>query len=77
MARKQNQPTGEPEKRRGRPLSTDGVRDRTLTIKGRDDWKTWVQELSDHCRLDLSDLVDAALVDYARGRGFSKTAPKR
>ena len=44
----------------------DGVRDRALVVKGRDDWKDWVQELSDHCRLDLSDLVDAALVDYAR-----------
>ena len=67
MARTKQTPKADPpEKRMGRPPSADGVRDRALVVKGRDDWKDWVQELSDHCRLDLSDLVDAALVDYAR-----------
>ena len=77
MARKNSSQQPEPEKRIGRPPAADGIRERAIVVRGRDDWKSWVQELSDFCRLDLSDLVDAALVDYARTRGFDKSAPKR
>ncbi len=48
-----------------------------LTIKGRPEWREWVEKAADFCRTDVAKLVDAALVEYLKHRGFDEPAPKR
>jgi hypothetical protein len=48
-----------------------------VTLKGSAEWKAWVDDLADHCRTDVSKLIDMALVEFAKGHGFSRQAPRR
>jgi hypothetical protein len=48
-----------------------------LTIRGSLDWRAWVDRGAEHCRTDVAKLVDAALVEYLKARGFSEVPPKR
>jgi hypothetical protein len=48
-----------------------------VTLRGSPEWKTWVECLADHCRLDVAKVIDRALVDYARKEGFKAEAPSR
>jgi hypothetical protein len=53
------------------------ARPTALTIKGNLEWREWVEQGAKHCRTDVAKLVDAALVDYLKGRGFEREAPER
>jgi hypothetical protein len=54
------------------------VRDATTNIRSTQEWKAWVDELADFDRApSVNDLVDRALVAYAREIKFPKPAPKR
>ena len=44
---------------------------------GRPEWRDWVDRGAEYCRTDVAKLVDAALVDYLKQRGFDEPAPKR
>jgi len=48
-----------------------------MTIKGRPEWRAWVERAADFCRTDVAKLVDAALVEYLKQRGFDEPAPRR
>jgi hypothetical protein len=48
-----------------------------LTIRGRSEWKAWVGLLADFERISVNELVDRALVRYAREVGFKGVAPER
>ena len=48
-----------------------------LTIRGGPDCREWVERGADHCRTDVAKLVDAALIDYLRARGFEESPPRR
>jgi hypothetical protein len=48
-----------------------------LTIKGNPDWREWVDQGASFCRTDVAKLVDAALVDYLKAKGFTKLPPER
>jgi hypothetical protein len=48
-----------------------------MTIKGRPEWRAWVERGADFCRTDVAKLVDAALVEYLKQRGFDEPAPRR
>lgn len=48
-----------------------------ISLKGSGEWREWLQELSSHCRTDAAKVIDAALIDYARTKGFTKKAPPR
>lgn len=48
-----------------------------LTIKGRPEWRDWVDRGAEFCRTDVAKLVDAALIEYLKQRGFAENAPKR
>ena len=48
-----------------------------LTIKGRPEWRAWVERAADFCRTDVAKLVDGALIAYLKQRGFDEPAPKR
>ena len=68
MARKQTTKPADP---------GDGPRAAVLTIKGTAAWKEWLKELSAYARTPTSTIVDHALIDYARAKGFKKEAPER
>jgi len=55
----------------------DNPRPTALTIKGRPEWRAWVKRAAAFCRTDAAKLVDAALVEYLKQRGFDEPAPRR
>jgi hypothetical protein len=55
----------------------EDLRTSVLTIKGRPEWRGWVDRGAEFCRTDAAKLVDAALVEYLKQRGFDEPAPKR
>ena len=63
-------------KPKARP-TRENPRPTALTIKGRTEWRDWVEKGADFCRTDVAKLVDAALVEYLNQRGFDEPAPKR
>ncbi len=63
-------------KPKARP-TRENPRPTALTIKGRTEWRDWVERGADFCRTDVAKLVDAALVEYLKQRGFDEPAPKR
>jgi hypothetical protein len=54
-----------------------GEKPTVVTIKGNPEWRDWVDRGAKHCRTDVAKLIDAAVVDYLRARGFSEEAPER
>ncbi len=58
-------------KPKGRP-----PREMVVGMRGSTEWKTWLDELAEHCRLNKVDVIDLALVDFAAKQGF-KAPPKR
>lgn len=48
-----------------------------ITVKGTAEWREWVNRGAKHCRTEVAKVVDAALVDYFKGRGFTEEAPER
>ena len=65
-------------KRRGRPKGPGaGPKGNVLSIRGSEDWRAWVGRLADHNRLKVADVIDRALIVYARQEGFNEPAPRR
>jgi hypothetical protein len=60
------EPPPEPEPRRA-----------VLQMKGTVEWKGWLDRLARHLRMPTSSVVDNALVEYAKARGFDEEAPER
>jgi hypothetical protein len=69
--------TAEMVKKKATPKSKPSRPALAVTVRGSGQWKQWIEELADHCRMDVSTLVDLALVDFAKARGFGTPAPKR
>jgi acyl-CoA-binding protein len=61
----------------GKASDRAGEKPTALTIKGSLEWRNWVDRGAKHCRTDSAKLVDAALVDYLKARGFDEEAPER
>lgn len=65
-------------KRRGRPKSAaEGPKGNVLSIRGSGEWRDWVGRLADHNRLKVADVIDRALLAYAKQEGFNEPAPRR
>lgn len=48
-----------------------------VTLKGSEEWKSWLEDLARSSRLDVSKLIDRALVEFAKREGFKAEAPER
>ncbi len=48
-----------------------------ITIRGSAEWRAWVDRGAEFCRTDTSKLIDAALIEYLKARGFTEPPPKR
>lgn len=70
-------------KAKSKPAPKKMARNRTgekptaITIKGALAWRDWVDRGASHCRTDVAKLVDSALVEYLKARGFTEEAPER
>jgi hypothetical protein len=67
----------EPKKKPGPKPNPSRVRTALIQIRSLPDWKDWVKELADYDRCDVVDLIDKALLHYAREIKFPKAAPRR
>lgn len=56
---------------------TSDARSIILSIKGEVEYRDWLNELADHCRTTSVNVMDLALVHYAKYVKFPKPAPKR
>jgi hypothetical protein len=52
------------------------VRETVVALKGASEWKAWLDEFADPCRLGLADTIEQSLLSYAKQRGF-RDLPKR
>jgi hypothetical protein len=48
-----------------------------VSAQGSKVWVTWVKAAADHCRTDVSKLIDSALVEYVKSKGFNIPPPPR
>ena len=74
MAKKQG-----PGGRRGRPkgsVSPGGRKDTVFAVRGTEEYRAWLKAFAEFCRVDMADVFDAAVAEYAKQRGF-RPPPKR
>jgi hypothetical protein len=65
---------GRPKKNRGQ----DGPPPiKRIAVQATPAWVEWVERGAKHCRTDISKLIDAALADYLKARGFQEPPPDR
>jgi hypothetical protein len=65
-------------KKRTKPPEPESERQPVvLTMRGKPEWKTWLKQLSKHCRLKVAVCVEQALMEYAERRGFAEPSPER
>ncbi|MGO9465581.1 MAG: hypothetical protein ACLQVF_15665 [Isosphaeraceae bacterium] len=50
---------------------------RRVAIRGTREWTDWLDRGAAYCRTDVAKLIDAALIDYLKGRGFDEPPPPR
>jgi hypothetical protein len=50
---------------------------KTVGVRATIDWADWLERASRHCRTDVAKLIDAAVADYVKTRGFDETPPER
>jgi hypothetical protein len=86
MAKDQKKPDDVPETRGGkRPgsgrkpqVDQDRIRNASTMVRSSEAWKLALQEFAEWDRApSVSDLVDRAILDYARSRKYDKPIPRR
>lgn len=67
-----------PSRKKPGPKPVGGGRTANTPVRSTEAWKEWVVKFTDWDRApSMADLIDRALVSYARERGFPEPAPKR
>ena len=66
----------EPRRRKPGPEPT-GRKSVAVAVKGSDEWRAWLEQGAKFCLLDVSKLVDIAVTDYLKARGFPQERPER
>jgi hypothetical protein len=62
-------------KKPGRPKGSLR-RETVLGLKGTPEWKVWLEEFAEFCRLSMADTIDQSLTEQADRKGF-RPPPKR
>jgi hypothetical protein len=63
-------------RRPARPKRIGPAPQSVVALKGSAEWKAWLDEFADHCRLGLADTIAQSLISYADVRAF-RAPPKR
>lgn len=50
---------------------------KTIGLRATLEWAEWIERGAKFCRTDVAKLIDNAVVDYLKGRGFPEEAPER
>lgn len=50
---------------------------KTVGMRSTVEWAEWLERGARHCRTDVAKLIDAAVMDYLKARGFDEPAPER
>lgn len=53
------------------------LKPKTIGVRATGEWAEWIERGAKHCRTDVAKLIDAAVVDYLRERGFVEPPPER
>lgn len=64
----------------GRPKRLSGNRPtgpRTIGVRASGEWADWLERAAKHCRTDVAKLIDNAVADYVKSRGFEELPPER
>lgn len=65
-------------KRRGRPKGPTGAaKPVRVSVRATVGWRDWLEALAEFDRSTVADVIDRALVDYARAKGFDRLPPRR
>jgi hypothetical protein len=70
-------------KRKGSDKASKGAppdgtaRRNVVSIRGTEAWRDWLMGLAEHRRLAAADVIDQALVEYAKAHGYSIPPPLR
>ncbi len=60
------------------PQPAEGpTRKNVISIRGTEAWREWLMRLAKHRRLNATDVIDQALVEYADRVGFEEAPPER
>jgi hypothetical protein len=59
------------------PTAVKVIRKTVVTIKGTEAWRVWLEGFSKHMRTPTSTIVDHALIEYAKAKGYTEEAPER
>lgn len=59
------------------PSLERAVRSVVNTLRSTPDWRDWMARLAESERIGVPDLIDRALVDYARKVDFPEPPPRR
>jgi hypothetical protein len=64
---------GKPKARKGKgPLPP-----KTIGVRSTGEWAEWIERAARHCRTDVAKLIDAAVAEYVKARGFDEPPPER
>jgi hypothetical protein len=66
---------GRPKKRPG--AAPAPAKPKTIGVRASAEWADWIERLARHCRTDTAKLVDHAVAEYAKARGFDEPPPGR
>lgn len=60
-----------------RPKRSKPSGPRTIGIRSTGEWADWIERGARFCRTDVAKLIDAAVVEYLKDRGFTDPPPER
>lgn len=64
-----SKPTPRDEWAKGKPL--------VIQVRGSEEFKAWAERLAKHSRMSVAQVVEQALIAYARNNDFKDVAPER
>ncbi len=50
---------------------------KTLGVRTSAEWAEWIEKGAKFCRTDVAKLIDVAVADYLKARGFTEPPPER
>jgi hypothetical protein len=59
------------------PFGDNEPRKNVVSIRGTESWREWLMGLAAHRRLKAVDVIDQALIEYAKKYGYTEEAPPR
>ena len=53
------------------------VATKQVGIRATTEWAAWLERAAAYCRTDMAKMIDAALIDYRKAKGFDEPPPIR